>query len=292
MNQEYINEYIDYLKYERKLSSNSIKSYQYNLKIYNEYLKNKNILKATKDDITNFLKTVNEKNVLTITHYLSILNSFYNYYLSEEKIRENPVKNIPHPKTPKKLPSYLTIDEVDKLLDIKFLTSFDYRNKAMLELMYATGLRVSELLSLKLSNINLKDTYVKILGKGSKERIVPFSDYALKYLNLYLEDYRPIILNNHDSDYVFVNYQGNMLSRQSFFKMLKKEALKKGINKNIYPHMLRHSFATHLLNNGADLRVIQELLGHNDLKTTEIYAHLANQKIKKDYEKFHPHSHE
>ena len=192
----------------------------------------------------------------------------------------------------KKLPNYLTIEEVDKLLDIKLDNPFDYRNKAMIELSYATGLRVSELVTLKLVNIDLENTIVKILGKGSKERIVPFNDIALKYLKLYLDNYRQEILKNKDSEYVFVNYQGGSLSRQSYFKFIKNEAQKKGIKKNISPHVLRHSFATHLLNNGADLRIIQELLGHSDLKTTEIYAHLANEKIKKDYEIYHPHSHE
>ena len=294
MNEMYINDFIDYLKYERKLSPNTIKSYEYNLKQYNNFLKNKNITKINGNDLTNFIKSERNKskNILTITHHISILCSFYNYLFQENIINTNPATNLIKPKTPKKLPNYLTIEEVDKLLDVKLDKPFDYRYKAMIELAYATGIRVSELISLKLSNIDLENCFIRVMGKGSKERIVPFGDIAYKYLKLYINNYRMKILKDKDSEYLFINYKGQMISRQSFFKFIKNQALKAGIKKNISPHILRHSFATHLLNNGADLKIIQELLGHSDLSTTEIYAHLANEKIKKDYEEYHPHSHE
>ena len=163
----------------------------------------------------------------------------------------------------------------------------DYRNKAMLELLYATGMRVSELTNLKLSQIDYDDECVRVMGKGKKERIIPLLDETIEYLKLYINNYRQFLLKTKDSDYIFINNFGNKISRQGFFKILKKLCLDCGIKKDVSPHTLRHSFATHLLNNGADLRVIQELLGHESIVTTQIYTHIGNQKIKDDYQN-HP----
>ena len=193
------------------------------------------------------------------------------------------------PKIEKKLPNYLTIEEVDKLLDIRLEKPTDYRNKAMLELLYATGMRISELTNLKLSQVDFDDDIVRVLGKGKKERTIPLNDTAIFALKEYINDYRPFLLKLNTSEYIFINNFGNKISRQGFFKILKKLCVKAEISKEVSPHTLRHSFATHLLNNGADLRIIQELLGHENLVTTEIYAHLQNQKIKDDYEN-HPRS--
>ncbi len=293
MNNELLNQYLDYLQFERILSDKTIKSYLNDLKVFNDFTKNKDYKKVNHKDIESFMEYLNKENksILTIIHYISIINLFYKFLESENIIKENPCNKISLPHKPKSLPKFLSVEEVDKLLDIELITPYNYRDKAMLELMYATGMRVSELLNLKYFEIDLNEELVRVMGKGSKERIIPFGDIAHKYLQLYIEKYRKEILKNKNSEYLFVSYQGTKLSRQSFFKLIKKEGVKKGINKNISPHILRHSFATHLLNNGADLKIIQELLGHSDLSTTEIYAHLINDKIKKDYENSHPHSH-
>ena len=281
-----VDEYLTYLKYERKLSNNTYESYRYNLIKVGEYFNTNNLLELSEDDIRMFLYKSKESSK-TNAHYLTVLKSFYDYMLDLEKIKVNPCSNIKQPKLEKSLPKFLTVNEVDKLLNIDLKKPIDYRNKAMLEVLYATGMRISELLNLTLSNYNPKDGSIKVMGKGSKERYVPISDVAIKYLNLYLNKYRKYIIKN-SSDYIFVNYNGKKMSRQGFFKILKALCQKSGINKEISPHILRHSFATHLLNNGADLRIIQELLGHASISTTEIYSHISNKKIKEDYQK-HPH---
>ena len=191
------------------------------------------------------------------------------------------------PKIEKKLPVYLTIEEVDKLLDIKTNTPYLKRNKAMLELLYASGIRISELCNLTMSNLFLNDDLIKVLGKGSKERIIPINESAKEYLIDYLTYGRPYLLGTKDSEYVFISSRHTKITRQAFFKILKQICDEKHIEKNISPHILRHSFATHLINNGADLRIVQELLGHSDIATTQIYTHLTNEKLKKEYEK-HP----
>ncbi len=292
MNKTILDNYIDYLNYERVLSKATISSYLNDIKIFTEFTNNKDYKKINHQDIESFIEHLykEKKSILTIIHYISIINLFYKFLESEKIITENPCNKISIPHKPKTLPKYLTVEEVNKLLDIELNNAFNYRDKAMLELMYATGIRVSELLNLKYYEIDLNEAIIRIMGKGNKERIVPFGDVALKYIKIYIENYRKKILKNKNSEYLFINYQGNKLSRQSFFKLIKNLGIKKGITKNISPHILRHSFATHLINNGADLKIIQELLGHSDLSTTEIYAHLVNEKIKKDYEK-HPHSH-
>ena len=182
----------------------------------------------------------------------------------------------------------LTIDEVDKLLDVKLETPFDYRNKAMLELMYATGLRVSELINLTPQNIDLEKKLVRCYGKGNKERIIPMGETAVKYLKIYLEGYRHSLVKRTICDNLFLNNHGKQLTRQGFFKMLKQQAELKGIKGNITPHMLRHSFATHLLNNGADLRSIQLMLGHENISTTGIYTNVGKDKLKENYDLYYP----
>ena len=208
--------------------------------------------------------------------------------LDLQYINANPCENIKMPKLEKNLPEFLTEEEVNTLLDINCTKPLDYRNKAMLEVLYATGMRVSELLNLTLSNYNRDDSSIKVMGKGSKERFIPLGDVTIKYLDLYINSYRNLILNDKTSEYLFINYNGKRMTRQGFFKILRQICKKCGIKKDIHPHILRHSFATHLLNNGADLRVIQELLGHENISTTEIYSHVSNEKVKEDYSN-HPH---
>lgn len=282
-----VESFLDYLKYERKLSNNTYLSYRYNLIKIANYFNSGDLIKLKDDDIKNFIYKSKESSK-TKAHYITVLKSFFNYMLDLDKISVNPCENIKMPKLDKRLPKFLTEEEINTLLNIELRTPIDYRNKAMLELLYATGMRISELLDLKIYNYYDKEQFVKVMGKGSKERIIPISDITKKYLNLYINEYRNYILKTKDSEYLFVNYNGNRMSRQGFFKILKHQCDACHIKKEISPHILRHSFATHLLNNGADLRIIQELLGHENISTTEIYSHISKEKIIKDYKK-HPH---
>lgn len=283
MNEELINRYLDYLKYERNLSLNTIKSYSNDLQ---QFAKTHDFLKVTRIDSKKYLKKLN-LSPKSQAHTITVLNSFYLFLINESVIKTNPFAQIHQPKLPKYLPEYLTEEEIDKILDINLNNSYDYRNIAMLETLYATGMRVSELVNLEMVNLDLDNALVRIMGKGSKERIIPLTDIAIKRLQIYIKDHRPQLLNNKNSNYVFISRNQKNISRQAFFKIIKTICQSKGINKNISPHTIRHSFATHLLAHGADLRIIQELLGHEDISTTQIYTHLTNTQIKKDYE-LHP----
>ena len=282
----YINKYLDYLKFERKLSDNTLKSYLNDLKDFDLYF-NGNVKDLKYKDISDYINSLKDLNARSVAHYITVINSFYLFLIDESIIEENPCLNIISPKIPKKLPNYLSEDEIDNLLDVRLVTPYDYRNKAMLELLYATGVRITELINLKVSDVDLFNCFIRVFGKGKKERIVPISDLAVKYLTIYIEDYRNMILKEHDSEYLFISNSYKNISRQGFFKILKAECERCGIEKTVSPHVLRHSFATHMLKHGADLRIIQELLGHEDISTTQIYAHLVNEKLKEDYE-YHP----
>jgi len=282
--EKYIKEYL-YTEY--NTSKNTRNSYAYDLILFAKYFGERNVLTLKKENIQEYLRTNKEKKSKTIAHYLTTINNFYKYLLNKNIILNNPCTGIKMPKLEKKLPDYLTIDEVNKLLDIRTSTSYDLRNKAMLELLYATGMRISELCDLKMSNLYLNDEMVKVFGKGSKERLAPINEVAITALEEYLAYGRGELLGIHDSEYVFISSRHTRITRQAFFKYLKRLCEEKGIKKNISPHILRHSFATHLLNNGADLRIVQELLGHSDIATTQIYTHLTNEKLEKEYNK-HP----
>lgn len=286
----YIAKYIDYLKFERKLSSNTISSYQNDLNDLYLYF-NEEIITANYEEISKYINSLKMLNARSLAHHLTVINSFYTFLLTEEVIVKNPCENIKSPKLPLKLPNYLTETEVDQLLNINLGSHYAYRNKAMLELLYATGLRVSELINLQFNDIDLVNDFVRVIGKGNKERIVPLSDMAVKYLKIYLNEHRNMILKNRISNYLFISNALKPITRQGFFKIIKQECKRANINKDVSPHVLRHSFATHLLNHGADLRVIQELLGHSDIATTQIYTHVIDSKIKNDYEEYHPRSH-
>ena len=288
MNDNLINKYLDYLKFEKKLSENTISSYKENIYIFLNDMNNKDVLKISNNDIYNFLKKEVNKSSKTKAHYITVLNNFYIFLIKENIIKKNPLENVKLPKIEKKLPEYLTVEEVDRLLDIPLNNAYDYRNKAMLETLYATGIRISELINLRISDIDFDECYIRVMGKGSKERIVPINDICKEYLLNYINEYRTLLLKRKDSEYLFINNLSFKISRQGFFKILKEICIKQRINKNVSPHLLRHSFATHLLNNGADLRIIQELLGHSDLSTTQIYTEVLNEKLKKDYENSHP----
>ena len=287
-----INEYLDSLIAEVHLSKNTQLAYSNDLDKYKEYLEKNDIFKVEeikKEDIFSFLEYLKKKNLKpqSIAHYLTSIKNYHKFLLQNEYLDKDIAESIERPKLVKKLPNTLTVEEVDKLLDIRTVTPFDYRNKCMLELLYGTGLRISELLSLTINDIDTINCTIRCIGKGNKERIVPINDYVIKALNSYLE-VRPALLKNKKTKELFLNSRGEKLSREGFFKELKKILLKKGLNPNVSPHTLRHSFATHLLEYGADLRVIQEMLGHSDVSTTRIYTHITNQKVAQDYKKYHP----
>lgn len=285
----FILDYIDYLKYEKNLSSETIKKYKYNLIVFEKYMLNKsiNLFDVTQFDIMDFLTNYfKDKGVSAKTNSITSINNFYIYLVKDKRIDINPCENIDRPKMKKRLPDVLTMNEVDKLLDISLHTKEDYRDKAILEVLYATGIRISELTNLKMQDVDFTNKVIRVFGKGSKERIVPINKYALKYLGMYL-DIRGSFLKGKLTDYIFLNSKGNVISRESFGLELNKIVKKQGLNKRVTPHMLRHSFATHMLNQGADLRSIQELLGHSDISTTTIYTHVSNEKVKNDYLKYH-----
>lgn len=281
-------DFLEYLKYERRVSVNTVDSYGENLLLLKNYT-NKDLISLKKEDIKDFLDNV-EATARTKAHYLTVFNSFYKYLVFMDKIKSNPCDGIKAPKLEKKLPTYLTNEEIAKLFNIRLTKPVDYRNKAILEVMYATGARISEVINLELNQIDFEECIIRVVGKGKKERIIPLDDVAIEVLDNYINNYRPFLIKNETCNYVFLNKNGEKISRQMIFKILKNLANKAGINKEISPHTLRHSFASNLLNNGADLRVIQELLGHENLETTEIYSHLQNKKIKDDYNN-HPHAH-
>lgn len=279
--------YLEYLKYERRLSENTIDSYGENLKTLIDFYNNKPLISLKYEEIKHFLREI-DTTPRTKAHYLTVLNSFYNYLIYCNKLSVNPCDGLKSPKLEKKLPNYLTDEEIDKLFNIRCTKPIDYRNKAMLEVLFATGARITELISLELGQIDFDECIIRIFGKGKKERIVPMGDTAINALKNYIYNYRSFLVKN-TNNYIFLNTYGNKISRQGFFKILKNLCKDAGIKKEVSPHTIRHSFATHLLNNGADLRIIQELLGHENLETTEIYSHLSNKKIEDDY-KNHPHA--
>ena len=281
-----LKEYENYLKFEKNYSMNTINSYLSDIKEYQEFKKG-DILSTKKEDILAYLKTIKDFESTTISHKISSLKSFFKYYQKREKIKVNPLANIKSPKIAKKLPTYLTLEEVSKLLDVEIKSPYDARNKAILELLYSSGIRISELCNMQTSNYDSYECIIRLIGKGSKERIIPLGDYAISVLEDYINNYRPKI-NKKNINSIFINNRGDTISRQFIFKVIKKECLKKGIRKNVSPHTLRHTFATHLLQNGADLRIIQELLGHENISTTQIYTHVSNQELKNDYQKFFP----
>jgi len=287
------NEFKKYLLIDKKYSNETINSYMNDLYKYFEYIKDNgySFKDMKRKDILDYTKYLSKQQLSTstINHNISVLRSFYKFIVVNEHFTTDPMEYIEIPKLRKSLPKVLSYDEVVKLLDVDLVDKYSYRNKAMLELMYATGLRVSELVNLKINDIDFEECLVKTMGKGSKERIIPIGDYAILFVLKYLKDYRPLLLKKDYNDYLFLNNRGKKISRQSFYKIVDELAIKKGITTEISPHTLRHSFATHLLDRGADIVSIKEMLGHSSLSTTQIYTHISNQKLKDEYNKFHPH---
>ncbi|MDR1702387.1 MAG: site-specific tyrosine recombinase XerD [Sporomusaceae bacterium] len=289
-----VNEFINYLSVERGLAKNTLESYGRDLRQFQKYLdvSQLDIIKnSTRDTILNYLNSLQSKgrSVSTISRNLAAIKSFYQYLVRERHLEKDPAINLESPRPEKKLPRILTINEVEELLvQPNILLPTGLRDKAMLELLYATGIRVSELTSLNISDINLDMGYIKCYGKGSKERIVPLGSIAVKCVQEYVAKGRPKLVRSYEEGALFVNHHGKRLTRQGFWKIIKKYALEANILKAITPHTLRHSFATHLLENGADLRSVQEMLGHADISTTQIYTHVTKNRLKEVYDKTHP----
>ncbi len=295
--EDLIIEYQHYLVSEKMKSENTVKSYVSDLQNYIFYLSEKQGITIPNDITTEtiqkylvYLKKLGYTPTST-SRSLSAIKSFHKFLFLEKRCKTNPAINLSSPKLDKKLPTVLSVEEVLLLLEsLNKDTPLAQRNQAMIETMYATGLRVSELVSLKLQDLHLTNKMISVRGKGNKERIVPINDYANKILRDYILEARPkLIKPSNDQNYLFVNHLGDAISRQSFFKLIKEQCRISGITKDISPHTLRHSFATHLLEAGTDLRLIQEMLGHEDISTTQIYTHLSNAKLKQIYEGAHPH---
>mgnify|MGYP004543508753 CR=1 FL=1 len=285
----YIEEYKKYLLIDKKYSNNTILSYMNDLNNFNNFIQ-KNIIKVNKNDVLKFIEFERtKKDVRSVSHSLTVIRNFYNFLIIENIIKENPTDKIDSPKLKKSLPTVLSKEEVDDLLNIELNNKYDYRNKAMLELMYATGMRISELINIQMEDINLNNSCVIVNGKGNKERKIPFDEITTYYLEKYINEYRKQFLKKINN-YLFLNCFGEKISRQAFFKTIKSLATKKNIHKNFSPHTLRHSFATHMVENGADLRSVQILLGHSDISTTQIYTNISNKFIRENYEKSHPHN--
>ena len=288
-NKKLLSDYIIELKtIKQRDKDTTVNSYSEDIYKYLEYMESKNISSAldiSYNNLLDYLKYLddNKYEVSSVARKIVSIKAFHKYLSENYNVVDISTK-INTPKFYRKLPNILTIEEVDNLLDIKLDTPFDYRNKAMLELMYSSGLRVSELINLELSDIDLNNNYVRCFGKGSKERIVPVGEYSSKYLSIYINEYRDSMKKGYYTEKIFLNNHGKEMTRQGFFKIIKKIAKDKDINKNITPHMLRHSFATHLLNNGADLRTIQEMLGHSSISTTQIYTNVTNDILKENYD--------
>lgn len=294
-NIDMVDEFLKYLEKQKNYSSHTVKNYKIDITEFNDYLSLKEFdyLNVDYDFIKGYLASLYNKKLsrASIARKLSSLRSFYKYLFNNDLIKTNPFKYVSTPKKEKKLPKYLGVEE----LEIIFATPdinlpLGQRDRLILEVLYATGIRVSELVNIKISDINFKKEEIIILGKGNKERIVPFGDYCLDYMNVFIKNGRKKILEKHhiDSDYLIINERGKKITTRGVEKLIDNIVKKASLKKHVSPHMLRHSFATHLLNEGCDILTVQELLGHDSLETTQIYTHVSNERLREVYLKCHP----
>lgn len=291
---ELINEFLNYLSLERGLSDNTISAYRRDLNKYITYLERLHIdaiENTTRNEISSFLTTQKNKNLSanTISRNLVAIKVFYRYLLRERYIKDDPTSVLESPKLWRRLPEVLDVKEIERLLNRLDTSSWQgMRDRACLELMYATGMRVSEVVGLNLSDLNLDVGFIRCRGKGGKERIVPLGREASKWISRYLKNIRPKLSKFDSEPFLFLSRRGKGMSRQMLWKIITKCAVRAKIKKVISPHTLRHSFATHLLQRGADLRVVQEMLGHADISTTQTYTHIDKERLKAIHHKYHP----
>ena len=291
---ELIDTFLDYLSVERGLSSNTIISYREDLNSYLDFMERSHIdalSKIARQNITNFMMFQKDKGLAanSIARHLAAIRMFHRFLSREKIIKNDPTSLIDSPKLWKKIPETLSLNEVESLIaQPNIRDTQGIRDKAILETMYATGMRVSEAVNLRKDGVNLDIGFLRCIGKGNKERVIPLGKKAIAALTRYIEVARPKLLKGKDSDFLFVSRLSKKISRQSFWKLIKKYARQARIKKTIKPHILRHSFATHLLERGADLRSVQEMLGHSNIATTQIYTHVNKDRLKAIHKQFHP----
>ncbi len=291
MNTELIDQFIDYYWLSTGASKNTLAAYRSDLKIFNKWLAGKSFISVNSKHIQDYFSDRQKNNISSSSQarILTCLHSFYQYLSANQLIKKDPTEQLSQPKLEKKLPVFLNIQEVEKLLEAPSSSSlFGQRDRAMLELLYSCGLRVSELINLSYHNINLKEEFIRIHGKGNKERVLPMGEMAIDYLMKYETNARPMLLKNGQSDSYFLSNRGSAMSRQNFFYIIKAYANQVGIEKPLSPHSLRHAFATHLVQKGADLRSVQLMLGHSDISSTQLYTHIQNAQLKAQHAKHHP----
>lgn len=286
--------FLDFSSIEKGLSKNTLSAYQTDLTRYLNYLKKKKVNsleRVSRNDVVDYLLNERDRKLApsSVARSMVAMRMFHKFLLQEGHLRTDVTEALESPKLWKKLPDCLSVKEVDELLGAVDVSKIQgIRDRACLELMYATGLRASEVITLKLSHTKTDLGYLRIIGKGNKERIVPVGGEARRCVERYLQRARPRWLKGREEDALFITKLGRPMSRQTVWMILKRSAKQAGISKKVYPHILRHSFATHLLTNGADLRVVQELLGHSDIATTQIYTHIDKSRLKSIHQKFHP----
>ncbi|MDO9267733.1 MAG: site-specific tyrosine recombinase XerD [Methylobacter sp.] len=286
-----IDQFLDAVWVEQGLSENTLSAYGSDLRIFAKWLAGKPMLEVDGGALSSFLASRYKEGIgnRSTARILSSLRRFYGYYIRENSIKVDPTALIESPRIGQPLPASLSEKDVELLLDAPEVTNaLGFRDRTMLEMLYATGLRVSELVNLKFEQISFRQGVVRIIGKGNKERLVPVGEEAMSWLENYMGQARKTILGERQCDYLFVTNRADSMTRQAFWHIIKRHAKKAGISKELSPHTLRHAFATHLLNHGADLRVVQLLLGHSDLSTTQIYTHIARERLKELHSKYHP----
>jgi len=293
MNDAIIDTYLDAIWMEKGLSENTLASYRRDLQAFASWLETRSVplTAVTPADIQGFLAHRLQKGISarSTSRFLSSLRGFYQYLLRERQVQEDPTLLIESPKLPKPLPKSLTEDDVEALLAAPDVaTVLGLRDRAMLELLYACGLRVSELVGLRMSSLGMNQGVVRVTGKGGKERLIPMGEEAMRWIARYLKESRPALLASGSDDVLFPSQRSQQMTRQTFWHRIKRYAVEAGIRKPLSPHTLRHAFATHLINHGADLRAVQLLLGHSDLSTTQIYTHVARQRMQELHARHHP----
>ena len=291
MNSDLIDQFIDFYWLTTGASKNTLSAYRSDLKIFSKWLNNNSLIDVDKKQIQDYFSYRKDSNISASTQsrMLTCLHSFYQFLSDKKNLKIDPTEQLDYPKLEKKLPVFLNVQEVEKLLETPSSKSLlGQRDRAMLELLYSCGLRVSELINLSYHNINLKDEFIRIHGKGNKERLLPMGEIAIDYLTKYELNSRPALLKNGQSDSYFLSNRGKAMSRQNFFYIIKDYASKAGIDKPLSPHSLRHAFATHLVQKGADLRSVQLMLGHSDISSTQLYTHIQNAQLKTQHQKHHP----